>query len=132
MIKTRTGEVRNNMRTFSLCTLVCGNINMYRGSGANPLVGPGLLSTYGAQHKKQRKMLDPVFSTGHMRNLTPLFNDVGPSKWLTVKATVRVVATKGLPARSQLRTAITSCVKDGRQDLDILGWMNRTAIELVG
>ena len=40
------------------------------------LVGPGLMGTYGATHKKQRKMLNPVFSGGHMRNLTPLFYDV--------------------------------------------------------
>ena len=39
-------------------------------------MGPGLLATYGTQHKKQRKMLNPVFSGAHMRNLTPLFYEV--------------------------------------------------------
>ena len=40
------------------------------------LFGPGLLSTSGATHKKQRKMLNPVFSGAHMRNLTPIFHEV--------------------------------------------------------
>lgn len=40
------------------------------------LFGPSLLGTYGATHKKQRKMLNPVFSGAHMRNVTPLFYDV--------------------------------------------------------
>lgn len=38
--------------------------------------GPGLLATSGAAHKKQRKMLNPVFSGAHMRNLTPIFHEV--------------------------------------------------------
>ena len=40
------------------------------------ILGPGLLATYGSTHKKQRKMLNPVFSGAHMRNVTPLFYDV--------------------------------------------------------
>ena len=40
------------------------------------IVGPGLLSTSGAVHKKQRKLLNPVFSGAHMRDLTPIFHDV--------------------------------------------------------
>ncbi|PIL34325.1 cytochrome P450 [Ganoderma sinense ZZ0214-1] len=73
-------------------------------------IGPGLLGTDGATHKKQRKMLNPVFSGAHMRNLTPLFYDVA----------------------GRLRTALESQVKHGSKDLDMLGWMGRTALELVG
>ncbi|TBU23345.1 hypothetical protein BD311DRAFT_810791 [Dichomitus squalens] len=50
--------------------------NYYQGEEAITVrlsIGPGLLGTYGAQHKKQRKMLNPAFSGAHMRNLTPLF-----------------------------------------------------------
>ena len=39
-------------------------------------IGPGLLSTSGIRHKKQRKILSPVFSGAHMRNLTPIFHEV--------------------------------------------------------
>ncbi|KAM5540026.1 hypothetical protein V8D89_006166 [Ganoderma adspersum] len=74
------------------------------------LIGPGLLRTYGAAHKKQRKMLNPVFSGAHMRNLTPLFYDVA----------------------DRLRAALESRVQDGPEDLDVLAWMGRTALELIG
>jgi len=35
--------------------------------------GEGLIATVGDQHKKQRKMLNPVFSTKHLRGMTPTF-----------------------------------------------------------
>jgi cytochrome P450 len=38
--------------------------------------GEGLLGTLGDQHKKQRKMLNPVFSIAHMREMVPMFYDV--------------------------------------------------------
>ncbi|KAI1788589.1 cytochrome P450 [Ganoderma leucocontextum] len=88
--------------------------NYYRGeknvSTIRLLLGPGLLGTYGAAHKKQRKMLNPVFSGACMRNLTPLFYDVA----------------------GRLGTALESRVKDGPKDLDVLAWMGRAALELVG
>ncbi|KAI1790098.1 cytochrome P450 [Ganoderma leucocontextum] len=74
------------------------------------LLGPGLLATHGPAHKKQRKMLNPVFSGAHMRNLTPLFYNVA----------------------DRLRMAIGSQVKDGPKDIDVLAWMGRAALELVG
>ena len=39
-------------------------------------LGPGLLAASGTRHKKQRKMLNPVFSAAHFRNITPTFLDV--------------------------------------------------------
>ncbi|PCH40546.1 cytochrome P450 [Wolfiporia cocos MD-104 SS10] len=72
--------------------------------------GPGLVSTAGLQHKRQRKMLNPVFSVNHMRYLLP---------------TVYSVAHK-------LHGAISQRVRDGPQDLDILHWMSRSALEIVG
>ena len=33
--------------------------------------------TVGEHHKKQRKMLNPVFSIAHMRRMIPIFNQVG-------------------------------------------------------
>ncbi|TBU59775.1 cytochrome P450 [Dichomitus squalens] len=88
--------------------------NYYQGEEAVTSVrlsiGPGLLGTHGAQHKKQRKMLNPVFSGAQMRNLTPLFYDVV----------------------GKLRVAIETRVKEGPRDVDVVGWMGRTALELVG
>ncbi|EJF57983.1 cytochrome P450 [Dichomitus squalens LYAD-421 SS1] len=54
--------------------------NYWRGKITNETgdltIGPGLLSAYGEKHKKQRKILNPAFSTPHMRELTPLFFDI--------------------------------------------------------
>jgi len=72
--------------------------------------GPGLLSTLGDHHRKQRKLLNPVFSVNHMRHMVPIF--------------YKVV--------DQLRRAISAQVIAGPQEVDVLNWMGRTALELVG
>ncbi|KAE9401520.1 cytochrome P450 [Gymnopus androsaceus JB14] len=64
------------------------------GSGA-VLFGPGLTNAVGTHHRKQRKMLNPVFSIAHMRSMLPIFYDVV-------------------------------------DQIDLLGWMARTALELIG
>lgn len=34
------------------------------------------MGSTGQQHKRQRKMLNPVFSTKHLREMTPIFYEV--------------------------------------------------------
>ncbi|KAI0661554.1 cytochrome P450 [Cubamyces menziesii] len=78
---------------------------------SNQLVlGKGLLSTLGEHHRKQRKMLNPVFSPKHMRHMIPMFYEVA----------------------RLLGQAIESRVKGGPQELDMITWMGRTALEIVG
>ncbi|KAI0754308.1 cytochrome P450 [Daedaleopsis nitida] len=74
--------------------------------------GPGLLSTLGDHHRHQRKMLNPVFSTNHMRHMVPIFNEVG----------------------LKLQNAIESRVsgQKGPVEINMLAWMSRTALELIG
>ncbi|CCL98712.1 uncharacterized protein FIBRA_00716 [Fibroporia radiculosa] len=80
-------------------------------SSANLLVfGPGLLSTLGEQHRRQKKMLNPVFSINHMRRLLPIFYE-----------TVH-----------QLRIAMMSEAATGDGEMDILDWMGRMSLELIG
>ncbi|KAI0713837.1 cytochrome P450 [Earliella scabrosa] len=74
------------------------------------LLGPGLLSTAGATHKRQRKTLNPVFAAAHMRAITPLFYDV----------------------TSNLRQAIEARIREGAEAIDMIHWMGRTALELIG
>ena len=45
-------------------------------SGMHTLLGPGLLSTTGVEHKRQRKVLNPVFSAAHLRDMTHIFYKV--------------------------------------------------------
>ncbi|TBU47494.1 cytochrome P450 [Dichomitus squalens] len=74
------------------------------------LLGPGLLVTAGAQHRKQRKMLTPVFSIAYLRSITSVFYET------TFK----------------LRDGLIADIQDGPKEIDILGWMGRAALELVG
>lgn len=37
------------------------------------LLGDGIFSTLGDHHRRQRKLLNPIFSIAHMRQLTPIF-----------------------------------------------------------
>ncbi|TRM69698.1 cytochrome P450 [Schizophyllum amplum] len=74
------------------------------------LFGDSLFSTSGDRHKKQRKLMNPVFSTAHMRDMIPIFQDV--------------VAA--------LRHTLEGQVQDDPQEIDMLHWMGRTALELIG
>ncbi|KAH9941840.1 cytochrome P450 [Epithele typhae] len=78
----------------------------------NMLFGPGLLSTNGDKHKKQRKLLNPVFSIAHMRRMIPIFN----------KVTHQLV--QALEARVDVKASST--------EIDVVQWMGRTALELIG
>ncbi|KAH9910196.1 cytochrome P450 [Epithele typhae] len=74
------------------------------------LLGPGLLSTLGGAHRKQRKLLNPVFSIAYLRGLTPVFYEIV----------------------GRLEHALASRTQDGPRDLDMIGWMGRAALEIVG
>ncbi|PIL33301.1 cytochrome P450 [Ganoderma sinense ZZ0214-1] len=79
-------------------------------TGLKLLLGTGLLTTAGAEHRKQRRILQPVFSVAHLRNMTPTFYDI----------------------TRKLRVAIESRVRDGPQKIDMVSWMGRTALEIIG
>ncbi|KAE9391109.1 cytochrome P450 [Gymnopus androsaceus JB14] len=72
----------------------------------NLFFGNGLLDTAGEKHRKQRKMLNPVFSIAHMRSMMPMFNDIAQK--------------------------VLKRVQSGPAEIDLLGWMARTALELIG
>ncbi|KAJ7149289.1 cytochrome P450 [Mycena crocata] len=78
---------------------------------AQLLFGEGLLSIEaGTQHRKQRKMLNPVFNVVHLRQLAPIFYEV----------------------THKLRAALTSKAAHGSTEVDIHEWLARTAVELIG
>ncbi|KAF9459159.1 cytochrome P450 [Collybia nuda] len=78
--------------------------------GNRLLFGDGLLSTLGEHHRKQRKMMNPVFSIAHMRGMIPIFYEV----------------------THKLHAALNSRVIDGPREIDMHRWMSRTALELIG
>ncbi|EIW62374.1 cytochrome P450 [Trametes versicolor FP-101664 SS1] len=66
---------------------------------ATHVLGVGLFATLGDHHRQQRKMLNPVFSIKHMRDMTPLFYEIS----------------------HKLRTALQSRVRDARPtEIDML------------
>ncbi|KAI0791025.1 cytochrome P450 [Abortiporus biennis] len=76
----------------------------------NLLFGPGLLAVHGDIHRRQRKLLSPVFSINHLRRMTPIFYNI----------------------THKLRDAIHAQVKSGPKELDILNWMGRGTLEILG
>ena len=64
----------------------------------------------GARHRKQRKMLNPVFSIAHMRQMIPIFYNI----------------------THKLQDAIAMRVKNGQSEIDMLDWMGRAALEIFG
>lgn len=72
--------------------------------------GTGLLSSLGEHHRRQRKMLNPVFSPKHMRELAPIF----------------------YPIAHQLRDILAKKVCSGDEELDMSMWMGRAAMEYIG
>ncbi|KAI0716977.1 cytochrome P450 [Earliella scabrosa] len=74
-------------------------------------LGPGLLATTGDDHRRQRKMLNPAFNINHMREMIPIFYEV----------------------THKLRQSIENrVVKNGEAEINMVPWMGRTALELMG
>ncbi|TEB40175.1 cytochrome P450 [Coprinellus micaceus] len=72
--------------------------------------GEGLFATSGEQHRKQGKMLSSVFSGARMRNMVPTFYDV----------------------THKLRDTFLAKVSTSPKEIDVLDWMSRTTLELIG
>ncbi|KAF6760456.1 cytochrome P450 [Ephemerocybe angulata] len=78
--------------------------------GNKIIFGEGLFSTTGDLHRRQRKMLNPVFSIAHMRDMIPIFYNVV----------------------EKLGKALHKKVEEGPQTVEMHNWMTRTALELIG
>ncbi|PPR04155.1 hypothetical protein CVT24_010715 [Panaeolus cyanescens] len=72
--------------------------------------GPGLLGSAGKRHKKQRQLLNPAFSTGNMRQMTPMIYDV----------------------IHKMESSVMAQLNNGEKEVDMLSWMTRTTLEIIG
>ncbi|KAJ3929248.1 MAG: cytochrome P450 [Lentinula lateritia] len=88
------------------------------------LLGKGLLNTTGEHHRKQRKMLNPVFSIAHMRSMSEC------PKFIIHFANSFIHFCLDSAYLSQY--ALLHRVQNGPQEIDLLGWMARAALELIG
>lgn len=74
------------------------------------IFGEGIFTTQGHQHRKHRKMMNPVFSVAHLRNMLPIFYEI----------------------TNKVHMAIRKDLADGPREINILQWMTRAALEMVG
>ncbi|KAJ7881775.1 cytochrome P450 [Mycena olivaceomarginata] len=79
------------------------------------IFGPGLVSTTGVIHKRQRKLVNPIFSPSNLRELVPTFRSVAER--------LTDVLANECRARGDSR---------GRTVIDMSEWMSRAALEAVG
>ena len=84
-------------------------------------------------------MLNPIFSINHMRHMMPMFYDVGhkvrtPTSPGPCRASPLTACFRGLLPLPflQLRAAIGKRVGGAPAEIDMLNWMGRTALELIG
>jgi len=72
--------------------------------------GPGILATSGPHHRKQRKLLNPVFNVNHMRYMMPVFHGV----------------------TRQLCGDLDSLVAHGPHEINLVQWSSKLAFEIIG
>ena len=90
--------------------------------------GLGLAAVTGEQHTRQRKMLNPAFSTKHLRSTIPVMYTVAYRVYFLLTLSSKVTDSCLL---AQLRDAISQRVTEETIEIDMLTWMSRTAMELV-
>ncbi|KAL4072764.1 cytochrome P450 [Scleroderma yunnanense] len=79
--------------------------------GNGLIFGQGLISTLGEQHRRQRKMLNPVFSITNMRTLSSLIQPIADQLCMILLSQLQV---------------------DGSEtEINLLPWVSRSALEYV-
>ncbi|KAF6751752.1 cytochrome P450 [Ephemerocybe angulata] len=74
--------------------------------GMYQLLGPAMTAVGAADHSRHRRLLTPVFSVAHLREIVPVFFG--------------------------LQSALAQKVSRGENEVDLAEWMTRTALELIG
>ncbi|KDR76226.1 hypothetical protein GALMADRAFT_67812 [Galerina marginata CBS 339.88] len=74
------------------------------------IFGEGIFTSRGERHRHQRKMLNPVFSISHMREMVPIFYEVA----------------------HKVHRLLVQKAQRGPQEVDVMDWMTRLALELIG
>jgi hypothetical protein len=95
--------------------------------------GDGIFSHGGEMHKKYRRLLSPMFSTSHMREQSTLsfliLNSPDSSLSHLPAPLFFQITNKVKSAWLQKLSASTS---NGPQEIEVLNWTTRTALELIG
>ncbi|KZT24183.1 cytochrome P450 [Neolentinus lepideus HHB14362 ss-1] len=75
------------------------------------ILGPGMIGAQGQQHKRLRKMLNPIFSTSNIRELTGAFFGIAHK------------------LRDRLEQQLSP---SSSSEVNILDWLSRAALDLIG
>ncbi|KAH9485689.1 Cytochrome P450 monooxygenase 91 [Psilocybe cubensis] len=78
--------------------------------GNKIMFGSGIFTSLGDEHRRHRKMLNPVFSSAHMRHMVPIFYDV----------------------TRKVKNLLVAKTQTGPQEIDVVSWMTRLAMEIIG
>ncbi|KAF2676480.1 cytochrome P450 [Lentithecium fluviatile CBS 122367] len=78
------------------------------------LLGDGLVTVDGQEHKQQRKALNPAFSAKHVQQLYPLF-------WSKTREMISYVQKDLESTEGQQGTVV-----------DVTSWVNRAALDIIG
>ncbi|KAG8985388.1 hypothetical protein FRB93_005848 [Tulasnella sp. JGI-2019a] len=83
---------------------------------ARNLVGDGLLSVEGFEHKRQRKVLNPAFSTMAMRDISPMLMHIAHE------------------LRDEWKKELLKSKSDDSSftEIEALGWFSKTALDMIG
>ncbi|KZT00831.1 cytochrome P450 monooxygenase [Laetiporus sulphureus 93-53] len=74
------------------------------------VIGPSLLGTQGEHHRRQRKLLNPAFSTNSLRTMLPAMYET----------------------MHKLCDAVGSRIGAQPQEVDILHWLGRASLQMIG
>ncbi|KZT00829.1 cytochrome P450 [Laetiporus sulphureus 93-53] len=74
------------------------------------MFGHHLLAIRGEEHRRQRKLMNPAFSPNRLRTMLPIFYSVA----------------------RKVRVALATRVDDASKEIDILHWLGRASLEIIG
>ncbi|KZT61466.1 cytochrome P450 [Calocera cornea HHB12733] len=77
-------------------------------------IGEGLLIAEGDVHKRQRRIMNPSFSPGQIREVTPMFFDTA------------------YQLRDLLNTVLSKSPESMGIEIDMYGWVGRAALDIIG
>ncbi|KAG2024085.1 cytochrome P450 [Coprinopsis cinerea AmutBmut pab1-1] len=82
------------------------------------IFGPGLVATTGEQHKRQRKLVNPIFSASNLKAISPVFFEIAEKLADVLEAEIKSQEEDGEDAQKGI--------------LDMSEWASRVALEMVG
>ncbi|KDQ55381.1 hypothetical protein JAAARDRAFT_134081 [Jaapia argillacea MUCL 33604] len=84
------------------------------------IFGEGLVATTGAHHKRQRRLVNPIFSMTNLRKLVPVFYEIANKLADVLGKEAQSTENQGLGSESKAKS------------IDMSSWMSRVALESVG